>query len=1008
MRDGSASREKSIEETQKLRDHTAKLGRVNRDTTSYKNEDGKLDKAWHEWQKTFNAIKDPIMLTDPDFMIVQANLAISRFLDKPLDEIVGRKCWQLIHGTNKAPNECPLKKTRHTKKHEETELHLSGKDIWIEAAVDPILDLEGNIRSAIHVIRDITERKKAEGLLREERDKAQKYLDIAGVMLVVIDFEQRVGLINKKGCEILGYSEDEILGKNWFDNFLPEGIREDVKEIFNKVLAGEVDGPEYYENPVLTKDGDEKLIAWRNTILRDKTDRVIGTLSSGEDITDRRKSEQILRGQKEILQIVLDNIPVMIAFLNPDSTHKWVNQAWQKKLGWSFEETQFRDVLQELYPDPEYCQYVVEFIRKSESKWGDFKTRRRDGKVLDTTWTNVPLSDGSNIGIGLDITERKQAEEALRESENLVRSVIDTTPNPIFVKDRDGRYILVNKANAELHGTTPEAMVGKTDLDYACLSLASEQEVERFLADDRMVIDSKQPKFVPAESFTLPDGTIKWFQTTKIPMALRGDPDCVLAVAVDITERKKAEEALCESEGKFRSMFELSPYSTVLLDLEGNIQECNHQFVRIHATKEPAEAQVGRNISEFFPTEEKPRLFAAIEKTIREKKTIVGPVEYIMLREDGSRFPAEGLSIIMTGETGAPKAVLGLAYDITERKRAEQEIENLAKFPSENPYPIIRISSDGTILHANAASTKLLRESKCAIGRLAPPEWQQVIQDVLKSGSVRIMETEHAGGVFAFRAVPVIASGYVNFYGSDITERKQAEQKLLDYQAKLKSLASQLTLAEERERHHIATELHDQISQSLVISKIKLETLRKSASDKKLERELNEICDTLNQTIEDTRTLTFDVGSPILYELNFEMAVADWLTERVEKKHGIQTEFKDDGQPKPLDDDIRMLLFRDVRELLINVIKYAQAKKVSVRISKVGNQICISVEDDGVGFDPTEAASRAAKEGAFGLFSIRQRLEELGGLLEIKSQPGHGCKATMTAPLKEEKNAKEQ
>ena len=234
----------------------------------------------------------------------------------------------------------------------------------------------------------------------------------------------------------------------------------------------------------------------------------------------------------------------------------------------------------------------------------------------------------------------------------------------------------------------------------------------------------------------------------------------------------------------------------------------------------------------------------------------------------------------------------------------------------------------------------------------------------------------------------------------DITERKKAEQELLDDQAQLKSLASQLTLAEERERRRIASELHDQISQSLVISKMKLEALCKSGYGKELDKALDEVCNSLGQTIADTRSLTFDLSPPILYELGFEAAVAEWLTGQIRDKHGIKTEFEDDGQPKPLDDDIRVLLFRNVRELLINVVKHANAQNVKVSIRKVGKQIRVSVEDDGVGFDPAKVASMAAKRAEFGLFSIRERLEESGGHLEIESELSHGSRITMFAPLK--------
>jgi signal transduction histidine kinase len=256
------------------------------------------------------------------------------------------------------------------------------------------------------------------------------------------------------------------------------------------------------------------------------------------------------------------------------------------------------------------------------------------------------------------------------------------------------------------------------------------------------------------------------------------------------------------------------------------------------------------------------------------------------------------------------------------------------------------------------------------------------------------------------RAIPFfgpdgVVKGFIELV-EDITECKEAEQKLIDYQTQLKSLASQLTLAEEQERRRLAIELHDRISQALVISKIKLEALRKSGHNRKFDNALEEVCDSISQTIQDTRTLTFDLSSPVLYELGFETAVSEWLTSQIQEKHGLAVEFEDDRRPKPLDDDIRIFLFRDVRELLINVVKHANAHKVKVSIKKLGKQICVTVEDDGVGFDPAEVISMAAKRGEFGLFSIRERLEQLGGHLEIESKPGCGCKVTMMAPLKKE------
>ncbi len=135
--------------------------------------------------------------------------------------------------------------------------------------------------------RDITERKNSMNRIRKERDRAQLFFDFAGVMLVVINIDQTVGMINIKGCDLLGYTRDEIIGKNWFDLFIPERIREEVRQTFHRLIIGEIEPVEYYENPVINKSGEERVISWHNTILRDEKGDIIATLSSGEDITRR-------------------------------------------------------------------------------------------------------------------------------------------------------------------------------------------------------------------------------------------------------------------------------------------------------------------------------------------------------------------------------------------------------------------------------------------------------------------------------------------------------------------------------------------------------------------------------------------------------------------------------------------------------------------------------------------------------------------------------------------------
>ena len=234
-------------------------------------------------------------------------------------------------------------------------------------------------------------------------------------------------------------------------------------------------------------------------------------------------------------------------------------------------------------------------------------------------------------------------------------------------------------------------------------------------------------------------------------------------------------------------------------------------------------------------------------------------------------------------------------------------------------------------------------------------------------------------------------------------EALQAEmsERLL-YQDKLRSLASELSLAEERERRRIATELHDRIVQTLAVSKIKASALREAAPSADLVKTIQDVLMLIDQAIQDTRTLTFELSPPILYELGFLQAV-EWLAEKYEKQYNIIIKIEDDKSPKPLDADVRIVLFQTIRELFNNIVKHAHASKVGINIKKLKNHMHIFIEDDGVGFDTSKVHTSMENETGFGLFNIRERLNHLGGHFEIKSQKDQGTRVTLDAPLKQNK-----
>ena len=233
---------------------------------------------------------------------------------------------------------------------------------------------------------------------------------------------------------------------------------------------------------------------------------------------------------------------------------------------------------------------------------------------------------------------------------------------------------------------------------------------------------------------------------------------------------------------------------------------------------------------------------------------------------------------------------------------------------------------------------------------------------------------------------------------SELRRRKETMNHLLMYQRRLRSLASELTLTEERERRQIASYLHDNIGHALAMARIKLDSLRGLVSPADLAASLDDATDMIKAAIQEVRSLTFELSPPVLHELGFEEAV-DWLAERFHKVNGISCTVAIDGQVNPLADEISIFLFHSVRELLVNVAKHAGAKSAKISINRDEDHIVIRVEDDGVGFSPSKTDSYLQENGGFGLFSIRERFESIGGTMAIESQPGRGCCVILSAPL---------
>ena len=722
---------------------------------------------------------------------------------------------------------------------------------------------------------------------------------------------------------------------------------------------------------------------------------------------------------KERFGDILQNLSDLIWEVDENCVFTWCSGAAKDIFGVAAEKLVGRRPF-DLMPaeEAQRIKNIIEeiFLKKETIKDLEAYHEDKQGRRHWLCVNGIPILDNKGtlkgyIGVCKDIISQKKTEEALRESENKFKTLANEAFDSIVIHDGQ-RIIEVNKAFGRLWGYDPKEAAG--------------MKIDKFFApecweDAKKKIQSGYDR--PYEADTIrKDGTRFQVEIAGHSITYKGKP-ARIATTRDITERKRAEMALRTSEEQHRTILQTTMDGFWLSDMQGRFLEVNDAYCQMSGYSR--EELLKMSIAQLEAAETPEEVAQHIQKIVAQG---TDRFETLHHHKDRSVFHVEVSVHFLPTEAGR---LFCFFRDITERKKAEerlQEERNLLRTLIDHiPDNVYVKDKDSRFVVCNKTMVEYWEtEGKGnLIGKtdfdLFEPDKAQVFfdeeQKLMQTGKLLTnldrQITDKTGNVHygLTTKVPLKDSrgdvtGIIGI-NRDITERKKTEQKLLEYQKKLKSLAARLTLAEERERRRIAGELHDNVSQSLALAKIKLDALRASITYQPLVEALKETCDSLEKAIQDTRSLTFDLSYPILYELGFEAAVAEWLSEQVQDKHDIATEFQDDGLDKPLDDDVRVILFRNVRELLINCIKHANAGKVRVDVRRIDDSIEVIVEDNGVGFDTAEVRSLSGKRAEFGLFSVHESIEELGGHFEIESKPGAGCKATMTAPLKGQSRKKE-
>jgi PAS domain S-box-containing protein len=729
---------------------------------------------------------------------------------------------------------------------------------WYNSA---LFDTSGNLVSILSLIQDVTERKRAEEALRQSEERWQ--LAIRGTNDGIWDWNIKTdeAFFSTRWKEMLGYEDHEIGNspEEWSKRVHRDDF-EQVMQVYENHLTRKT--PFYTsEHRLLCKDGTYKWILTRAQALWDEEGNPVRLTGSHTDISDRKQSEEALRESEERFRSAFDYASTGMALVSLEGRFLKVNHSLCKIVGYCAEEllaTTFQAIT---HPD----DLEADLSYKRQLLSDEIHTYQLEKRYFhssgDVVWILLSMSlvrDAHHqplyfIAQIQDITARKQAQEALRQSEERLQAILDNAPAVIYLKDTEGRFLLINRQCETLFHITNEQVLGLTDYD-----LFPKEIADTVVAHDRQVIEAGHPlKF---EEIAPYEQEIHTYISIKFP--LRDDagvPYGVCGISTDISDRKRAEEALRESQAQLQAILDNSPAVIYLIDDHDRHLLINRGYENLVSVTN--EQILGTSIYDVWP-HEIADAFAVNNQKVLEGGTPI-EVEEVVSHDDGLhtyfsvKFP-------LRDANGVPYAVCGISTDITERKQAEETLRKQACI-FENLYDgVILTDLEGRIIDWNPAAERIFGYTKAEVlgkttGIVHKPEdsavlSHKIIKGMLKAGrwagEINFIRKDGREGVCETVVVPLyneqgqaIATIGVN---SDISDRKQAEAALrraydeleIRVQERTRELAqaNQELQSENTERKRVEAELQTRARQQAAVAELGQQALASQQLDPLIDR----------------------------------------------------------------------------------------------------------------------------------------------------------------------------
>ena len=871
---------------------------------------------------------------------------------------------------------------------------------------------DGRIVAAQSVIRNVTESKKAQSLLRESearyRALFEQSVDAAWTLLP----DGTGHHVNQSWLDIFGYSKEEAATLNAIDLYLHPSEREDfLRRITESGLVRD-------EVWLKRKDGSAFVCQRAVVARKDETGLIVEYHGVARDVTERKKAESLLRESEEKYRTLFEHSMDAIYVVAPGGEYIAANQAWLDLFGYTDEDLAVLNAA-DAYVDPCDRALFLEHIAQTGFVRDEIRFRKKDGTVFDCERAVVAIRDISGAliscqGVMRDVSERKKADNLLRESEAKYRTLFEQTRDAIYIATPDGTSLDVNQAWLDMLGYTFEEMMtlGANDI-YADPSsrdaYVKRLEQAGFVHDDPCQLRKK-------------DGTvIDCLRTVTIRRDAAGNSIAYQGVVRDITEQNRAEQELRQSEEKYRSLFEHSMDAVALVSVDGTLLDANPAYLKLFGHTADA---IGQKVSHTHYSNA-----AVRDEMLRllNRDGVIIDQEVRMKKADGIEMDCIRSIVARRDSNGRFIALQSVTRDITERRRIEQELrsnelrlDQLARLSRTYTW---EVDLDGFYTYVSPAVEEVIGyKPEELVGKV---RFHQLSREAEQG---RTMEFESqmllSGEKFTdFENVVVRKDGHAVWCSStgmplldahgklvgyrgwdvDINERKVTELELLRSREELQrsaeqlhELTSYLEEARETERTGIARELHDQLGQALTALSMDLGGLRRAATSGETipADRVDRMAALLDETVNDVRRISSELRPGILDDGGLVAAI-EWQLDRFRERSGIDCSLETRADDAGLGRAQSTALFRVFQELLTNIARHAGASRVRVVFERDNSDCILSVSDNGRGMTEEQANSTAS----LGIVGVRERLRPLHGSIQFLRRRPKGTTVRVQVPV---------